>query len=257
VGRRRKKWRTRKGKDGIKTFHANHCKTQNGEFLGWQKPRADRLMLDLAKVIGNSDLYIIGMTVLMKDWENFHDEVFKRRYQTPYNFCFEGILGGCQLWSEHSANNEPVAIVFAQHQEYGKLAAILAEDLIKTKELKNIASITFSTPEKMVSLQLADLTANLVGERSVTQHLPASSFFKNLYGSPRKQKNYILKLGDTKLFKEALQMFANPHDRFNSPKFKALLAQQDEKKLREQRKSWGLLPTVKAAVEKFRPRKKK
>jgi hypothetical protein len=257
------KWVARKGEDGVDTFHTYDCKTHRGEFSGpeWEQPRRDRLLFDLASIIGQSDLSALGFMVLTKDWNEISDPIFKKRYQTAYHFCFEAALLACVQWSEQFANNEQVAVVFAQHDQYEKFSAILSESLLKVKMLKGVTSITFSTPEKMVALQLADMTANLNGEYFSNKPKLMNKFCAALDRNGAKRPRELMKFFDAKSFEKIVKQFSNPDERFSSRKLDNYLAkknsEKEDKRIRKQRVSWGLLPTVKAAVERFRPRKKK
>lgn len=251
------KWIARKAKDGIGTFHSFDCNHGNGEFSGpeWKRPRRDLLMSDLAEIVGNSEIYQIGISLPKKGWKKVTDQRFKERYQNPYHFCFEHAVMAANLWSDDFANSEPVAIVFANQDEYAELSKIFAEILPGLKSLEGIASIAFSTPQKMVPLQIADLSAYITGRRFLRRHLPTTPLDLKLLGN-NAAKQMLKFFDDAFLLRlaEALRT-GDVTDTFRSPKLGLYRARKADEQVREERKSWGLLPSIKAAINKFKKRR--
>jgi hypothetical protein len=250
------KWIARKDEDRIKVFHSFDCRTGKKEFCYLPRPKRDLLMSDLAEVVGQSELYSVGLTVKRRDWENVTNEAFKIRYQTPYHLCFENAVIGATEWSKQHANREPVSVVFARQDEYKEFSDALIDFLMKTTMSEIVASIAISTPEKMVPLQVADLAANLTGRRFLARNRPLSPLDKKFAGNNRTSKE-MLKIIDTKSMLgivEALQ--AGNSERRRSTKLSAFYTRKADQESRRQRKSWGLLPTVQAAVNKIRRKAK-
>jgi hypothetical protein len=252
------KWIFRKDKDSVEKFHSFDCNHGKGEFSGsdWKRPRRDVLMSDLAKIVGDSELHQLGFSLPLRAWEKVNDQKFKERYQNPYHFCFEHAVMAANLWSEDFANREPVAIVFAHQDEYAEMSKIFAEILPGLGSLEGVASIAFSTPQKMVPLQMADLVAYTVGRRWLRGKSPLTPLEQKLLGKNKESKQ-LFKTGDAAFLLRIAE--ANRAGQgtaiFHSQKWHAYLQRRVDEQARQERKGWGLLSTVKAAINKFKRRR--
>ena len=250
------KWVVRKDRNGIKVFHTYDCNVGDGEFCGMPRPQRDLLKSDLAEIVGRSDLHELGVTVARKDWESVTYEPFKRRYQTPYHLCLENAVILAMEWSKEHANEEPVSVVFAQQDEYAEFSEALIDFLMKTKMSKIVSSIAISTPEKMVALQVADLAANLTGRRLLNRNKALTPLDKKFVGDGSRISKDMLKILGPPFMSAVVKSLQTGavDERVRSHKLLAFYARKADEQLRKERKIWGLLPSIKAAINKFRKR---
>ncbi len=162
-------WAARLAQDDIKTFHAFDCLDCRGEYadmIYWNQARKDSLFGDLGRIVERSGVGIFGMQVAQHTWR----EAFKRASSpyailkppaSPYLYCFEACIELAVQWSEENAGGEPIALVFANHEEYAASARKIADaHLLAPSNLKDrLTSLTFATPDEMIPLQAADLVS--------------------------------------------------------------------------------------------------
>jgi len=251
------KWVARKDEDGIKVFHTYYCNVGEGEFCNMPRPKRDLLKSDLAEIVGHSDLYELGVSVVRKDWESVTYERFKRRYQTPYHLCFENAVILAMEWSKEHANEEPVSVVFAQQDEYAEFSEALIDFLLKTKMSKIVSSIAISTPEKMVALQVSDLAANLTGRRLLNRNKALTPLDKKFVGDGSRNSKEMLKILGAPFMSAAVKRLqtGDVDERVTSHKLQTFYAQKEEAGVRKERKSWGLPQSIKSAINKFKKRR--
>jgi hypothetical protein len=158
-------WQARLRQDSVKVFHAVDCENGTGEcsdLTYWNRARRSWLMGDLAQILAGSPIRMVSTVLVMKAWDSVvtYNKPFHERYRNPYSFCFEMVAENAIEWSQQHADSEPIAFCFASHPEHGPRANLVADGLEQSISYgKVIASLTFSTPEKLPLLQTGDLLA--------------------------------------------------------------------------------------------------
>lgn len=151
-------WRKRLGQ--IKCFHATDCAAGDGEFRGLSVEDRRDLSINLAKIIASSGdrLVAVGGAVYRDDWNYAVSDIIKAQFHTRYHFCLSMALMQVSELSLKHADGDPVAYVFAKHDEYGEYAQTIHEVFSKSKTLP-IGHMGFGEPKCVVPLQMADLYA--------------------------------------------------------------------------------------------------
>jgi hypothetical protein len=152
-------WSERLANVEILSFHASACDAADAEFANLAEPFRSALFNGLSQVICDSKLVGVNGTVWRAAWE-----AYKKRdpvhYPEPYYFCFDFCLGQIASWSKANAGGEPVALIFADQDEYESRALESYRAFKRLSPLKDdIASLTFADPCKFRPLQGADLFA--------------------------------------------------------------------------------------------------
>lgn len=159
-------WEARLQQDNVKVFHASHCVINKGEFgdiQHWTRTRQQWLFGDLGRIMASCNLSIIGANVWASLWNTMfpYDMVGKPGLvpeASPYNYCIAACMSQAVEWSRLYADEEPVALVFAIQDQYqGAAKEIIDLYEWEINKLNNkVASVSFSTPERLIPLQTAD-----------------------------------------------------------------------------------------------------
>lgn len=150
-----------------KVYHAVDCFNGYNEFknlIYWTRVRRELLTSDLAQILASKGISAISSALLQADWDDVFaslaSDTFRLRFPSAYHLCFEHCVQQAFSWSERFAKGAPVAFVFAEQNEYQEQAEqILRAYQASTERGSKIASITFSSPQKLIPLQAADLMA--------------------------------------------------------------------------------------------------
>lgn len=140
-------WATLLAAHGVTEFHGSKC------------PREILVPLTnaLADEIAKRDLDVVVASMAKQDWDRCASAEIKARFVTPYHFCFEFMLHKVVTWSRTYAGGEPVALVFAHHQEYGTHAAEIHNEYHHSAMYPHLGSLSSGEPKELVALQAADL----------------------------------------------------------------------------------------------------
>lgn len=145
---------------GVSCFHATECavpKKRKGEYYPLPEPIRTTLFNNCAQAIADRDLRLIVGAVVKKDWELPEFQKLRDRFQTPYHFCFESVLQYTEHWSRTFADGEPVALEFAEHEEYSSRAGELYELYRASPAYRCIGHFGWGKPKCLIPLQAADL----------------------------------------------------------------------------------------------------
>jgi hypothetical protein len=130
----------------------------------------------LADAIAERDLQSVVCAVDTADWAevaHLHPE-FTSVFPKPYNFCHEVVAQDVGAWSEANSNGEPVALVFAEYNEF-RPHANEVYDAYRSSPFwaKAFSSISFAPMKLHPPLQAADMLAYDYFERiSHIRHVP-------------------------------------------------------------------------------------
>ena len=142
---------------GVSTFHASKCYGQHGEFHGKDEDDCLRLVDELSNEIEGKHINILAAALVRADWDRVASPELKRRFHSHYHFCFECVMQQISSWSRDYARNEPVALTFAEHQEYGPRAAEISALYQQSASYGNFGYFGFAKPACVIALQAADL----------------------------------------------------------------------------------------------------
>lgn len=122
-----KPWAEQLAVTRVSHFHAAKCEAGGDEYFGISRGLRDSLVTGLTNEIADRALFVLVAALRKDDWDVYASAELKKRFQTPYHFCFESILDFVQAWSEKRMDGEPVAVVFAEHREFKSRAAQMYE----------------------------------------------------------------------------------------------------------------------------------
>jgi hypothetical protein len=175
-------WRECLASEGVPYFHYVECKHQHGHYWKWDRRgiRSAKHIDDLAKILFASN--VNGVTAgFSGNWSEAvaPDPSWKVRFPKSYNFCFEMCIEGLRHFVSEYWGSEPIALVFARQDQFGKRAEEVWRTFKHNGEWPEIVNFTYAEPESLVPLQCADMIAHetyqyLVGGRtdSVLERLP-------------------------------------------------------------------------------------
>lgn len=153
-------WQEHLNRAGVSCFHATECaypKKKKGEYYGLSEPIRTTLVNNCANEISQRNLRIIVGAVMRKDWDLPQFEKIRDRFKSPYHFCFESVLQYIELWSREHADGQPVALEFADHDEYRSRAADLYALYRGSPAYDCIGHFGWGKPKSLIPLQAADL----------------------------------------------------------------------------------------------------
>ncbi len=144
----------------VSVFHATDCENGDGEFFGKNKAIRDALISGLSGELSKRELDVVVCGVAKKEWDQRAPAKIKERFQTPYHFCLEFVLQKLNTWSLAKAGCEPIAMVFADHQQYRARTMEVYEHYIYSGEFPHLGFLSFGKPKCLIQLQAADLLAH-------------------------------------------------------------------------------------------------
>lgn len=144
---------------GVSTFHASECEAGTGEFFGKHRGLRESLANGLTIEIAKRNIALITTAVLVDDWNKCASHELKERFKTPYHFCFEFVMHKIDKWSRANVGGEPVALVFADQEQFKERAKIIHDLYFDSKQNFRLGSLTFAKPQCVIPLQAADLSS--------------------------------------------------------------------------------------------------
>lgn len=141
-------------------FHAQPCQRGRDEFKHIPEDQRNRLILALAGSMADHGLTAIGSAVALDDWRSLDAPDLKKRFPKPYNLAFEHCIQQINSWSAENVGGEKVSLVFAQHQEFAKIAAKVGEAYQRSVEFgAQISGVSFADARQFGMVQTGDLIA--------------------------------------------------------------------------------------------------
>lgn len=142
----------------VDVFHATDCENGTGIWCGLAREIRDIFSVRLATIIAAQPLvHGIWAAVETAAWQRRATPHFLERYGTPYAFCAEWCFQRLSNWSKDHADGAPVALVFAEHQQFGSRIAEVFGFYMANKRWANIRSFATSSPVDCIPLQCADM----------------------------------------------------------------------------------------------------
>jgi hypothetical protein len=145
----------------IPYFHSTEM--ESGRLLGSDRPEIrEYVKQQLADAVTERNLQSVVCAVDTADWADvtpLHPE-FTSVFPKPYNFCHEVVAQQVATWSEANANSEPVALVFAEYNEFRPHVDQVYDAYRSNPIWANaFSSITFAQMKRLPPLQAADMLA--------------------------------------------------------------------------------------------------
>jgi len=151
-------WCTQLDVPKVSHFHAVECQHAKGEFASLSDGIKSSLIWGLADVIGKHRPHMVNAGLKREDWDKGKFPNITNAFKNPYHVCFAHCLGQISKWSEQYADNEPVALVFADQREYKNYAQEIYEAYVECKGVdNNLISLQFAAAKHFPGLQAADL----------------------------------------------------------------------------------------------------
>ncbi|MHB8455356.1 MAG: DUF3800 domain-containing protein [Acidiferrobacterales bacterium] len=155
-------------------FHAAECQAGKGPFSSLQRELRDILAKNLTKIICEYKPVGLGNVVVTADWETMDwtspgAKRLRERYPNPYDLCFDASMQNIVTWSTEYANDEPVALVFAEQTQFDSWALSVFKTYKNHPDWsKRYLSLKFERPINVMPLQAADLIANQTYHHSLS-----------------------------------------------------------------------------------------
>ena len=149
-------WRNQLAVERVDYFHAYYCEHGDGEFSRLSRPLRDSLFWGLGDVIGNSNIQIVNGALRVDDWNDPDFEIVRKAFKSPWHLSFAYCLQQLSDWSHEYANDEPIAIVFSEQNEYQPHAELIYKAYKERKEKHNLVSLQFASMKHFPGLQAAD-----------------------------------------------------------------------------------------------------
>ena len=150
-------WREQLSVERVSYFHAHECEVGKGEeYSKLSRPLRESLFWGLGDVIGNSTIKIVNGALRVDDWNNPDFEVVRKAFKSPWHLSFAYCLQQLSDWSHEHANDEPIALVFSEQDEYQKHAEVIYQAYLQRKSKNNLVSLQFAPMKLFPGLQAAD-----------------------------------------------------------------------------------------------------
>jgi hypothetical protein len=144
---------------GGKTFHANDCESNRGDYKDIEPATNLKLYADLAQLIAKSKLTGIGVALSMPAYNEFLAHSLDRN---PYYVCFHSVVVGLAKKASVCIPPDRIEFIFDRNVEIHHNASTLYDLIMKLNppELAGFMQdkISFATRDT-VGIQIADLVA--------------------------------------------------------------------------------------------------
>jgi hypothetical protein len=141
----------------IPYFHASECEAGDGIYQNLSRTLRELLSSGLSQVIAKHKPTAIYTAITRAHFNETRARGVEA-FESPYHACFEFCLQQIAQWSKDNADGEPIALVFAEQEEYEDQARVLYELYRKNRRWgKELVSLAHSQPKKLPALQAADL----------------------------------------------------------------------------------------------------
>lgn len=153
------RWREKLAEFGLSSYHAVDCENRWGEFQKFERGIREALTNYFSALLSEVEGQGFGSAVVRKDWRDWApDAVRQRCNDDPFYFSLELCFQQISRWSVEHVGGEPVALVFAEHQQYSPRIESIHRAYQNARERwPGIGSISFAKPELVVEIQAADL----------------------------------------------------------------------------------------------------
>ena len=141
-------------------FHASVCEAGDEPYSWMDRTLRHLLFTAAAKVICNHRPIGVHGAIRSDVWRVGDSTITAQAFANPYYPCFDHCLQTMAFWSQNYGNEESIALIFAEQQDY-KAKALEMYDLYCADAMwgKYFASITFAPANDFPALQAADLYA--------------------------------------------------------------------------------------------------
>jgi hypothetical protein len=148
-------------------YHAVDAEHGEGDFSRTDRPFREAVTNLLSRELAAVPMQMFVSGAYRADWQFASDAVKKRCQDDPYYFAFELCLQQISRWSQDYCDGEPVALVFAEHDQYQERARRLHEFYQRARGLgiAGIGGISFCNPRHLIPLQAADMICYEVHRR--------------------------------------------------------------------------------------------
>jgi hypothetical protein len=145
---------------GGRAFHYTHLSRHvgNGEFKGDDLNTRLAMIDACADLLGKSDLRVVAAAF---DGD-FKAAVAERpdwgaRFPSAYSLCFEMVVEQLNRLSRALWDNEPIAVTFAHHREYGQRAQEIWDTFKANGEWENLVTFAYADINQIPALQTGDM----------------------------------------------------------------------------------------------------
>jgi hypothetical protein len=157
------RWKPQLEELGIEHFHMTDCESGHGEFAGKDDAIRKYAVKQLAGIIAGHEVQPVFCAVPWEDWlaiDGPRVDDFKRSYPKPFHVAFEHCVQKLVEWSHVHADDEPIAMMFSEQNEFEATAReIFAAYKGSGFWGERLASIGFGQMRRFMPLQAADMVA--------------------------------------------------------------------------------------------------
>jgi hypothetical protein len=173
-------WDAKLTQHGLAYFRMTECLSGWNQFLKWKKDPDRRAAIgdEFADIIIKHRPVPFWASVVTEDWERLTSPPFRNRYRTPYGLCFERCIHTVSTWAHAHAKGEPVALVFAEQDEYRDRASEVYGYYAGAQKYANLAGMAFAPARRCRPLQAADLLAHAMNKDMETVEYDSANFRK-------------------------------------------------------------------------------
>ena len=141
-------------------FHMTDCESRQGKFVLTDEPIRKYAVKQFSGIIAEHEVQPIFCSIPWEDWAGMGPEAerFKRYYKKPFSLAFEYCVQKLIEWSHVHADDEPVAMMFSEQNEFETTARkIFAGYKGSAFWGERLASIAFGNMRIFMPLQSADM----------------------------------------------------------------------------------------------------
>jgi len=144
----------------LEAFHATDCENGNREFEHIPIELRIALAQKLAKAISGLGLFGVWCAVIADDWNaTDFDAQFSKEFPHPFYLCFATVAQKLARWTALRTDEARMAVVYAEHQEFGANAERLWDAYSRNKRVAHLSSFSTASPRDCLPLQAADFLA--------------------------------------------------------------------------------------------------
>lgn len=147
---------------GERTFHYAKMRGNNNrgnkDWDGVPEQERKDTILSCADILGNSRLRVVG-GAFEGQWKRAISQGsdWSMRFPKPYHLCFEMCMNEIERLSVEKWNGEPVALLFADHEEFGPRAEEVWRTFRGNGHWPHIHTFAYASTVGIPGLQAADM----------------------------------------------------------------------------------------------------
>lgn len=158
-------WKAETDKVGVAPFHRVECQALRGRYRDWDRAKATKHTVRLAKIIAGSQLMPISAS-FNGDWGSLGlTGALAGRYPHPYHMCFELLMENIIALARTYGPDEQVAVIMERQDQFSYRAHRIYDIFRHNRRWPSVVHFSYSDKGTCQALEYADFFC--VGDQAI------------------------------------------------------------------------------------------